>query len=357
MCKKANTNQKSESQNKEAISDQKLKPQNKLDNAINIAILVAVFIAAASLVITFIRFFINENTMLDEITQTLNTLGDSISNPSHSSNKMVELRMEYLDRISQMHKQASSSDLFVFMYGFLSSVLIGISAYLIKKGESQVNEINDKALGVETSVNEINDKALEVETSVDELRGKTEKANKSVDELEEKTDKVDKSVIQLKKQADNLNYLIENNSKDIRSLIDSYNTLNTDTQKVKIIIDNNKSTIMLNYMLMLLSDSLFMLINYRSSQDQDIEYLIRFNQNIKQLENISLLNVNELSSKTYIGKLMQMVGNVRSVYDLVAEDKSFSIDIDETHKSNTSKYLKQIEDWLINMLENQSSSD
>jgi hypothetical protein len=312
MCKKSITDQKSESQNIEEKSDQKLKPQDILNNAINIAILISVLIATGSLIFTVVKFCVNENIMLNEMTQTLNTLGDSISNPSHGSNKMVELRMEYLDRISQMHKQASSSDLFVFMYGFLSSVLIGVSAYLIKKGESQVGKINDK-----------------VNTSVDAL----------------------------KKKADDVDDLIKLNRKNIQGLTDSYASLNADAQKIKIIIDNNKSTIMLNYLLMLLSDSLFMLINYRSSQDQNIEYLVRFNQNIKQLENISLLNVNELSSKTYIGKLMQMVGNVRTVYEEITEDPKYSIDVDVTNQSNTQKYLGNIVSWLRNMSDIQQTTD
>jgi predicted PurR-regulated permease PerM len=313
MCKKAKTDQNLKSQNINPKPNRKSTLRDILNNAINIAILFSVVIAVFSLFFTVVKFWVNEDIMLDEFTQTMDYVEESISDTSYKSNKIIELRMEYLERISQMHKQASSSDLFVFMYGFLSSVLIGISAVLIKRGESQVKEINDKAERIEK-------KLIDIYPSVDNFE----------------------------QQSKNLKDLINNNRDNIKSL-------KTETQKNQIIIDNNKSTIMINYMLMLITVSLFMLLNYKSSKEN--EYLVRFKENLKQLENISLHNTHKLSSKTYLGKLSLMVGNVRTVYESITNDPEFSCDVDETHQKYIKKYLDNIECSLKSMSETQPTAD
>ena len=80
----------------------------------------------------------------------------SKSSSAEISDGMMTIRMQYLENISEMHRKASSTDLFVFMYGFLSSVLIGISAYMVRKGKNQCDELTKKYLILESIAEDIN---------------------------------------------------------------------------------------------------------------------------------------------------------------------------------------------------------
>jgi len=119
-----------------------------LSTIVKISIVMATIIAIGILILTFIGFFNNQFMFADAFDNILVDFIDTMTNDcmenEEVSNELISIRMQYLERLSSMHRQATERDLFVFMYGFLSSILIGASAYLLKRGERQVTVISEK---------------------------------------------------------------------------------------------------------------------------------------------------------------------------------------------------------------------
>jgi hypothetical protein len=115
-----------------------------MNSIVKVFIIVAIIIAALVLIMTFINVNCNQQKFTHDLTETLDSFYASGNVIDSSTNDLLTLRMQYLEKLSEMHKQASSNDLFVFMYGFLSSVLIGVSAYMVKKGQGQLEKLSEK---------------------------------------------------------------------------------------------------------------------------------------------------------------------------------------------------------------------
>jgi hypothetical protein len=130
----------------EVVMSRKL--SSKFDDVLNsitkIFLMVATIIAVGVLIVTFININSNTDKFTQDITEVLGTFYASGGVFDTSTNELLTLRMQYLEKISEMHKQASNNDLFVFMYGFISSVLIGICAYMVKKGQDQLETLSKK---------------------------------------------------------------------------------------------------------------------------------------------------------------------------------------------------------------------
>jgi hypothetical protein len=140
-------------ENKENKDTQEDKP-NKLmsflskipDGITYFVIGVAALIAAGSLILTGFQFFYNQSSFQKEYVQALKVVTESLSSETYiADDELLTLRMEYMEKLEQMHRQTSSSDLLVFTYDFISSVLILVSATLVKRGEAQIKALKDKA--------------------------------------------------------------------------------------------------------------------------------------------------------------------------------------------------------------------
>ncbi len=127
----------------------------------------------------FIYFFINQQMFKKSLEEALNQYGVNISENTKDSSKsdsksteepdsknteefdsenteeLLSLRMQYLESISEMHHQATNRDLFIFIYGLLSSGLIGISVALVKKMQTQQENLSKKFTKLNDSANQI----------------------------------------------------------------------------------------------------------------------------------------------------------------------------------------------------------
>lgn len=61
-----------------------------------------------------------------------------------SAQNDISLRIYYLDRLAELHRQATSNDLIVLIYGFMSTILISMGVFLINQGQKNVNAIEEK---------------------------------------------------------------------------------------------------------------------------------------------------------------------------------------------------------------------
>jgi hypothetical protein len=155
---------------------------SSLDFIFKISFTFAVFIAVGVLIMTFIVFSNNQVTFNNGFTKIFNELSllentaisdgvnyyiysfvkkpitpssaDFIIFSPASKDKMVELRMEYLKKLSEMHKQASVNDLIVFMNSFLSAVLVGLGTYMLNRTRQQKEEFENKYVVFKGEVND-----------------------------------------------------------------------------------------------------------------------------------------------------------------------------------------------------------
>lgn len=74
--------------------------------------------------------------------------------------------LEYLERLHTLQKNASSTELLMFLYGFLSSIFIGIGAYFVKTSgdnarhaEERLSELRLKLAKTETKISKFDNKA------------------------------------------------------------------------------------------------------------------------------------------------------------------------------------------------------
>jgi hypothetical protein len=98
--------------------------------------------------------------------------------------------MQYLEKVSGMHKQASNNDLFVFMYGFLSSVLIGVSAYMVKKGQTQLETFTKKYVDLDKTADKIEERLntheKSIQTQLETFTKKCVDLDKTADKIEQR---------------------------------------------------------------------------------------------------------------------------------------------------------------------------
>lgn len=134
----------------------------KYNIVIKICLGVSLFIAVGVLLVTFVNFFINQEMFITSYKTSLQRFSEKISvlapvngkttaspnnnlfEPVEDKNESLTLQLEYLEKLGELHSQTSNRDLFVFIYGFICSVLIGVSTYLITKGEKLHDELKVK---------------------------------------------------------------------------------------------------------------------------------------------------------------------------------------------------------------------
>ena len=106
-----------------------------------VTVVIVLTLALLSFTISVFRFSIGYGAVLDNIR-------DSAVNTEST----LDLRLRHLERIGELHGQATNRDLLVFLYAFLSSVLIGVSAYFIKTGHEKQEAIlkENKQLAIES---------------------------------------------------------------------------------------------------------------------------------------------------------------------------------------------------------------
>jgi cell division protein FtsB len=264
-------------QEKESLDNVKTKSKFNLDNFVKVFLLIASATVIIVLVITLVGFFSNQiifsrnfnNALSALINTTTNTEsnsqenvddseeneddseGESIVGEMPSSYTLLTLRMEYIERIGEMHRQASNSDLFVFLYSFLSSVLIGVSAYFVKTGQEKQEELS-----------------LEYK------------------KLSKENEKIIKQYHEIKLSADNIN----------SALFEAQNRFRFD------LISE------------VLCDTLTMISCYRNS-NSDNEYFSTFRENLKQAsrwsEDVQFDKIDELN----IEKSKQRLGCIEKMFD------------------------------------------
>jgi len=146
------------------------KDSGKLDYTINVIVKIfiisAIMIAVGILIFTFINFTGNQKMFTESFDETLDIFIKDDDDFVSYTEELLTLRMQYLEKISELHKQASNNDLFVFMYGFLSSVLIGISAYMVKKGQEQLETLSGKYNEIGITANNIENRLNSHDNSI-----------------------------------------------------------------------------------------------------------------------------------------------------------------------------------------------
>jgi len=114
-----------------------------LNSFIKIIIASAILMAVVILVITFVNFSNNQVAFTEGSNMVFNEikrLTDMISAGGTSADvtiakDAISTDIQYMERLSVMHKQSLSYDLYAFIYIFLCSILLGVGAYLLNKGE------------------------------------------------------------------------------------------------------------------------------------------------------------------------------------------------------------------------------
>jgi hypothetical protein len=114
-----------------------------LERLVKVFLILTSVVVVIVLILTFLNYFMNNSIFSSNINQLLSTLinGLTPTNDIQIDDEFLHISIKYLERVGDMHRQASNTELFVLLYGFLSSVLIGVSAYLVKKGQENLKEL------------------------------------------------------------------------------------------------------------------------------------------------------------------------------------------------------------------------
>jgi len=286
---------------------------------LKVSFVLVLVIAFAILFLVFINILHNQTTFTRTFNESLTILRDSfveqttpdseaLTYPEYygsvtnvDANDLISLRMQYLERLSEMHRQATSNDLFVFIYGFLSTILIGVSAFFVNKGQTQVENIR-------TKFNDLNNKAADVESKINTVKVQIEGLDKNVN-------KTSDICAELQRTADS---------------IDSK-------------VSNNENAIFFHFISQVLSDALTSIMCYNAVQDN--EYLVQFKRNIHHVsEWCEKVDFTLLDDNIY-HKFVQRLGNAKRFYFEEAMEKPGS-EIDDFHRKNITPAFTKIEDRL-----------
>jgi hypothetical protein len=143
----------------------------KKKRTLTIDFLVKAFLLIACAVAFFVLIFILFNFYVSQaaFTKSFTSAVSSLTSENDT------LRMEYLRRIAEMHRQASNLDLFVFLYGFLSSVLIGVSVFMVNKTsgshkdlEKNQNSMIEQHNELDRRINALSNQAGNIEKGLEE---------------------------------------------------------------------------------------------------------------------------------------------------------------------------------------------
>ena len=125
--------------------------QPKEDNFYKVLFTAVIIIALILLVIVCVNFFLNQVTLSHVFISVSEIIKASINGSgSHTSsfttqnvstqNSLIDAQIEYIETLTNLHNQASGSQLMVFIYGFLSSVLIGVAMFFLNKGDEKIKK-------------------------------------------------------------------------------------------------------------------------------------------------------------------------------------------------------------------------
>jgi len=122
-----------------------------LNSFIKIIIASAIIMAVVMLMFTFVNFSNNQvaftegsNFVFNEIKRLTDMIADGASSADVSIVKeAISTDIQYMERLGVLYKQSSSNELFTFIYIFLSSILLGVGAYLLSRVESRAEKIKE----------------------------------------------------------------------------------------------------------------------------------------------------------------------------------------------------------------------
>jgi len=241
--------------------------KSEIENTVvYLSIWLSVLIATLILVCTFVYFYVNQGFLTKSIDDAIKLFNKSLPNNTYSqfgnnaensaplaleilNNELFTLRMEYLERLSELHKQATSRDLFVFIYGFLSSVLIVVSANSAKKGDNKLKEIiglveKEKAqleilsTNISANISAISANFSEKQVALEEIARKIETHNNSLLELDDKCAILDKENKKLAFQENSIRLsFISQRLLEAQTSISNYNT----TLKIDVLVQFKRS--------------------------------------------------------------------------------------------------------------------
>lgn len=150
---------------------------------VNGIFIIVLIICVFSLLLSFMCFSINLTStaksiknLSDEIISSIsNDNSDNIENEEeknedenldfNSSQRLdIQNEIDYLERLKEIESTSVSVNLLTFLYTFLSSVLIGIGTYFMKKNVENTNIIKESKDCIEKNKTEIQNCSEEIET-------------------------------------------------------------------------------------------------------------------------------------------------------------------------------------------------
>ena len=236
----------------------------------------------------------NSAVCVDSAGNIVSSTTSAVLADSANADEVLEVRMQYLEKLSELHKQATNRDSFVFLYELLSSVLVGLGAYMIKRGQDQLKELSKRS--------------KDINAVADEVKKRLAVQNKTIKALSQKSD-------------------------DINAAAD----------RVKELLTVQDNAIELNFVSQVLSDAFISISAYNGYAAN--ENLVHFKQSLNQVarwfnDKIDVSRVDKIT----ISKFGQRLGVVKGLYARAAARDD--TEIDDVHKRYIYADFKKIEDKL-----------
>jgi len=153
------------------------------ERTINVILVFACCVAFAILFVLLAFFFINQTTLMGQFEEAVGLYRSMLHArpvdgvdipviPADDTSLLLIEKTKYLEQLNVMHKQVSTTDLFVFIYGFLSSVLIGVSVYLVKKSKIHLKKVSNKYTKLKKYADELEREYIKHKENADKLEHK-----------------------------------------------------------------------------------------------------------------------------------------------------------------------------------------
>jgi peptidoglycan hydrolase CwlO-like protein len=285
---------------------------------VNTAVVIACSVALLILLVFLGYFFINQTALITHFKEAVSLYKDDLcTNYAKGADinviaedDMLPLwseKVKYLEQLNTMHKQVSTTDLFVFIYGFLSSVLIGLSGYLVKKSERHLNNVTIQYINLK----------------------------KDADDYKNQLNKISDKCAKLKKNADKKEH-------QLRNISDQYANLKENADKLDRKFSNNEK---LFFVSQIMSDAITDISTYKHSIEN--EYLVQFRQELRQIADyIKDIELEEIDI-SIIARFEQRFGTIMGLYEDTSKDSKYLIT--ENHKKHVKKDFDEISSKLNEM--------
>jgi uncharacterized membrane protein/predicted nuclease with TOPRIM domain len=321
-----------------------------LNAAVKISITSAILMATVILMFTFVSFSNNRvaftdvsNNVYTEIKRITDMIavGDTSSDVS-AENALISNDIQYMERLSAIQKQGSTNDLFAFIYVFLSSILIGIGAFLLSRGESRLKKLDE-------TNSELTKRQTLLEDKYSILSRKFAKLRKDSEDFSIEQNKFSESQTELEETYSKLSDLYNKLDSHSKNLSRDYANLNKLAEQNEQRIAANENYILLTPILQKLSEANDLISFY--NQYSKNEYLSRFTARIRQAalrcdkDDVDFSRV----IKSFIDLIRQQFEEVIALYEGAADrDEKDGIPggINEAHKNIVFKCFKMIENKL-----------